>query len=653
MANSTVYDIRLRYLLQDKVSGRLGRVQRSLDRTANSAGFLERGLRRATAIGAGAFGVRTAAKHLIGFNAQMEDLKLNLAGMISMATTTDFSEALVLAEGSLGRFRQAAKASVGTTKDMVAMGVQIAQPIFSASSSMLEFEKLAVNAVVASKALGVQSEVAARDIDQAIRGQFRSVDVFTGKLLGALGFLGEEGRRAFNELGIQARKAKIAEALTLPAITELAKAQEKSFSGVYSTLQDNLQTFLGSVGKPLFEAITTELQRWNTWIERNQATVDRIAKTLATGLVDFFGVVKTTVQFFVDNKDTLLLVAKTWAGFRVGKLAGGLLGGALQRGGGLLERKGLLLLNRGFDVAGRNSFKVGSTFTDLAGKITKSLIPGIGGAVLALEGLSSWWANSGLSKEEEQQKQTLIGTTGSLLGVLERRRQAALTRVKLTGQLTGLEKRFLTGKETLQHSEAVKELGFRGREGDVGAARFTPLKPEEIEAAGLTGFRSLDAIAYQLASRRLAETQEELATATNSLLQHALETGFLTRENNKWVLANKEAAKLTADRLGLTESEYSKVLKGLTLLEEELKSGRLKVQEALGLQEPKAAPDPNVALQGRGAPADNGKPPKVNVTIQRIEVKSDDPDRFVFGMVSAFSDSVKNPVGAWNTVREG
>jgi hypothetical protein len=36
---------------------------------------------------------------------------------------------------------------------------------------------------------------------------------------------------------------------------------------------------------------------------------------------------------------------------------------------------------------------------------------------------------------------------------------------------------------------------------------------------------------------------------------------------------------------------------------------------------------------------------KVNVTINRIEVASEDPNRFVFRMVSAFRNASKNPSG--------
>ncbi len=45
--------------------------------------------------------------------------------------------------------------------------------------------------------------------------------------------------------------------------------------------------------------------------------------------------------------------------------------------------------------------------------------------------------------------------------------------------------------------------------------------------------------------------------------------------------------------------------------------------------------------------------PKVNVTIQRIEVQSDDPDRMAFGLIESFRDAAKNPSSALSSLREG
>src|SRR5262249_11364546 len=47
------------------------------------------------------------------------------------------------------------------------------------------------------------------------------------------------------------------------------------------------------------------------------------------------------------------------------------------------------------------------------------------------------------------------------------------------------------------------------------------------------------------------------------------------------------------------------------------------------------------------------KPANMNVTIHRIEVQSDDPDRWVEGMVTAFRDAIKNPSAAVRAMREG
>jgi hypothetical protein len=45
--------------------------------------------------------------------------------------------------------------------------------------------------------------------------------------------------------------------------------------------------------------------------------------------------------------------------------------------------------------------------------------------------------------------------------------------------------------------------------------------------------------------------------------------------------------------------------------------------------------------------------PKVNVTINRIEVQSDDPDRMAFGLIESFRDAAKNPSSALASLREG
>jgi hypothetical protein len=55
---------------------------------------------------------------------------------------------------------------------------------------------------------------------------------------------------------------------------------------------------------------------------------------------------------------------------------------------------------------------------------------------------------------------------------------------------------------------------------------------------------------------------------------------------------------------------------------------------------------------GKYKPNMAGKP-TFNLNISRIEVQSDDPDRFAFGLVEGFKDAVKNPSQSRFAVREG
>jgi hypothetical protein len=252
MANSTVYDIRLRYMLEDKATKGLNSMDRQLRKTAKSTGFLAKGFGRMAAAAGAAFGVRAAAKSLIGFNAEMEQSKIQIQGMLTLGGKMGTAMANTKATALFKDLQMHAKASVGTTKDMVDMAAMITRPVMAAGLGMKDLGNFTAQAVVASKAFGIQSDMAARDIESAMMGQLRSVDRFSRNLLEPLGFVGEEGRKVFNELGASARAAKLKEALASPAIAEMAKQQANSFDGVLSTFQDGLQMALGAVGKPLW-----------------------------------------------------------------------------------------------------------------------------------------------------------------------------------------------------------------------------------------------------------------------------------------------------------------------------------------------------------------------------------------------------------------
>ena len=255
-------------------------------------------------------GGRFAYDKLIKFNGTVEESRNQIAGMLALTKKTDLNDQLGTADELMANLQKRAATLPGTTAEYVAMLGMITQPVSDAGLGMKDLEDLTVGAVVAAKALSVQADVGARDIDQALRGQFHSVDQLTGKLLGARGFKGEEGRERFNSMSAKQRAEEIKAALTQPQITQLAEAQGKTFPGVLSTLQDSMEQFFGRVGKPLFEGITASIKELNAWLEANDATIKEVGAAIAQGLVKAFEFLKSAVagaveviKFFIDHAE--------------------------------------------------------------------------------------------------------------------------------------------------------------------------------------------------------------------------------------------------------------------------------------------------------------------------------------------------------------
>lgn len=260
------------------------------------------GAMRSAAVGALAFfGVKAGYDGLIKFNATAEESRNQIAGMMALAKKTDMSDELGTADALLASLAKRAASLPGTTSEYVAMLGDITQPIIDAKLGTQDLEDMTVAAVVAAKALRVESGAAARDVGQAIRGQFSAEDQLTGKLLGARGFKGEEGRKRFNAMAEKDRARVLKEVLTSKQMMQLAEAQGNTFSGVMSTLQDAAQQFFGRVGKPLFQALGNAIRDANAWLDANKETVQAVAEAIGGALVGAFNAVGVAIAFVAEN----------------------------------------------------------------------------------------------------------------------------------------------------------------------------------------------------------------------------------------------------------------------------------------------------------------------------------------------------------------
>lgn len=654
MSNSTVYDVRVRYSVDNRAgrSGTQGLTQ-DVKTLGNEAKRTSGVFGRLGVAVVGAFGARAAGKALIGFNSTVEDTKNQIAGMLALSKKTDLSAQVAVADRLYGKLQKRAASLPGTTQEYVQMLGMLTQPLSSAGATLKEMEDLTVNAVVGAKALGISWDVAARDIDQALRGQYHSVDQFTGKILGSVGYSGEEGRAKFNAMDSGKRKEVLQAALMQKQLTQLAAAQGGTFSGMLSTLQDTVQQFLGKVGAPLFRVITAELKQWNAWITANGDKIDEFASKLGEGLVSGFRFVKDALGFLVDHADLLLMVGKVWAGVKIGGMltgGAGKLGAMFGAGGG-----GAGFLN--FFKGARDNFnkETGEYEYTKAGK-GRSAVGGLKGALgnadlLLGSGMAGYALGNALGLDK----------VGESLG-------GALAHV--TGRADGTT----TAMENLQ-----KQTAFLAR-ATAEAAKAIGDAPSSIKmAAGASlSFKQ----------------QADLVEGTHKAWEKAQGPGA-TMEDKIWYLSHKNemnAAGIDSSQfgaggaMGFVDSMRAKagtidarntVAGGATVIAMQLGMQKMTEYQRKTLETEMAQeeisrymvktlangelinPDTVMEIMRRNTQDPDGKhknvsdKPKVNINIQRIEVQSDDPDRMAFGLIESFRDAAKNPSSAVASLREG
>lgn len=630
MSNSTTYDIRMAYTLEDRTSGGLKTIDSNLDKTSRKSSGLANSIKRMAA-GAGAyFGIRAGVKHLIGFNANLEQSRITMAGMINMSTDLGAEAATGAAAKMVDQLQQKAKASVGTTQDMVDMATMITRPVLAAGIGMKKLADFTSQAVVASRAFGIESGMAARDIESALMGQLRSVDRFSRALLEPIIGAGQKARETFNAMSAEARAATLQQALGGPAIMAMAKAQEQSFSGAMSTFQDTLQMTMGAVGKPLFKEITAEIRTWNEWIDKNGDKLAETAKSFSRGLVSGFKMIKSVVGFMIQHSGVLLTIGKVWAGAKIGKMVSGGLGGIAERLSDIGTTRGRNSAGEFMKVRsglGKFTHKIGGAVTKFGG-----LLPAVGAVTTGLYGLYRAFDDIG-----DRTKSAAAGEKSV--------RDLSITTVKDFSENASTDKRIAA----LAEKQRLRDL--------IGLK-----KPSASERAIIESLRPL--------AQGLKTVNQKFAVQAQ--MTGAAEKAFMG-EGRKWErdIASSEVvdsilAQVGAPRRGTDQDAYFAAYKAVLKTSESM-TGLLAEYE-----NPREAW--NAALAGdllpraitRGlldaeyadkviAPVDerNRKEKDVKVTIQRIEVQSDDPSRFMVGLTEAVRDTIRNRSAAFDVLLEG
>lgn len=629
---TTIYDIETRYKLKDR--GMAGKVRKISGEVRGLSGAWEHAKGSLTGFSdvwnagrAITDGLRRASSSLIGFNSDMEQSRITMAGMIRMNTGQTFAEGMKTAQDMLGRFQKIAKASVGTTKDFVEMATLITRPVLKAKLGMDDLVSVTKGAVIAARAMGIEAGVAALDIEQVLSGQVGKRDRFARALLepflekrfGIVEYMRKTKKGTlqavsamdqFNKLTEQQRGGILQAALTQPAIAEMAAAQEQSFSGVISTFQDSLEMAIGKVGLPLFQKITAEVQGWNAWIERNSATLESMGAELGSALAHGFGVVKDAVGFLVEHRKVFFALAKVFLAVKAGQIGVGLakgIGGAAKKVGDFVKslggaKKGLMGL-----IDGQKS-AIG-VLGSLTGKFAAA-IPVIGGLIAG------------------------VGVIKAVIGEFGKEESARIEKNKA-----------LAKKGVLTQEQMLK----------VAKARATVERGGAVGQAGTTLGR-LQAAEAKSVLKTMAGTTVE---AERQLMRSAIKAGMIE------VVDTVARQGPGPGKLGVSTAALGKVWRDAgpeqaaalaSALEATL--GRFKIgykfeEFVAGVTEDAKADKPARDLEDEYLAAVARGQNVTNVTVHRVEVSAADPNRFVHALVGEFEKFNRAPSQARDALRGG
>jgi len=636
MAASTVYDVRVKYMLDDKASRGLANIGKQARRSAKSTGGLEKTLRRMAVGAVGYFGFRTAKKWLVDYNKEMEAARIKMATLVSMNMGGSWAKNQKRANFLVSQFTKDAAKGVGTTKDYVDFAGDITLPLLNAGASMEQLTELTKAGVTAAKTFGIEGAVAGRDVQQMLMGTVRSVD----RLPRLLGVSAEEWNKMVRTKGPEETLRKLNEVLNTPEIQKAAEVYGKSWDGVTSTLEDNLQRAFGKVGIPLMQKLSAEMQKLNKWFEENPQKVKEITDAIANGLVKAFNMAKSIFGFIVRHRKLLLLLAKAYLVSRaaggVAKMFQGIAGGLTklgETGTGVASKLGAFGNKLGAAGTALGAFAIGaSAVADaiLEGQETTikktTANPRMREQMRLLGGASSTGTTLNIQKARARRAEEMgfksdIGSAAA--GVL-----GESTVEQFMKRQQALQSRKFTAADKLEAFHAVREakrIGVLGKGGKVGVSTIA-------ENLGVdTSGRSSDIL---LAAKTLAGGKKEFEKLTpGQMAEQLMKVNKVAGDTNishmvEFLNGLDNVMEIDRRQSMVDRREYAYDF----FREFELMSGG-KMPTALGDEKGTV------------------KAPKVNIGPVKIEVVSDDPDRFAFSLVGAFEDYMRSPTQAARAIR--
>lgn len=233
---------------------------------------------KAAALGIGAvFGAATyGVMHL---NNELEQTTISLGAIFQAQGFTDnFTQAFGMATDQVAKMKQDVKTLPGTLGELGNMMKVIATPAAHGGLGADEIRKLSGRTMLVSQILGVNQDMAAREMANLLSGRAGSHNIL-GLRLGLSG----DSAKHFNAESSGDRVKEIQK--LFDGYQGAADKFSSSFKTQFTTLKDNISYgFLAEATAPLFDKIKGTLVHINTWFDEHKSTVSAWAHTFGMHL---------------------------------------------------------------------------------------------------------------------------------------------------------------------------------------------------------------------------------------------------------------------------------------------------------------------------------------------------------------------------------
>lgn len=218
-----------------------------------------------------------AAYGVTNLNRQLEETQISLGAIFqAQGFVSNFESGFKMAGDQVAKMKQDVKTLPGDLGQLSDMMKMIATPAAQGGLGADAIRKMAGQTMLVSTILGVQQDMAAREMANLLAGRAGAHNILGGRL----GLIGEKAKE-FNAESPQKRVAEIQELLGRYQGANDRFAQ--SFIANWTTLKDNIKYgFLADATAPLFDAVKRTMASINTWFDNNQEKVKSWASAFGT-----------------------------------------------------------------------------------------------------------------------------------------------------------------------------------------------------------------------------------------------------------------------------------------------------------------------------------------------------------------------------------